>query len=84
GQKRPWYAAIRAAYALAEAGQLKDLNRMICESPCRRDPLFQWGICQLLGEMAVDTIWSLTSRHQATELLGRLYKNDPERLPPVL
>ncbi|KAG0070530.1 hypothetical protein BGZ90_012612, partial [Linnemannia elongata] len=78
GQKRPWYAAIRAAYALAEAGQLKDLNRLICEAPCRRDPLFQWGICQLLGEIAVDSVWSPTLRQQATELLGRLYKNDPE------
>ncbi|KAG9062607.1 hypothetical protein KI688_004909 [Linnemannia hyalina] len=78
GQKRPWYAAIRAAYALAEAGQLKDLNCLICEAPCRRDPLFQWGICQLLGEVAIDLIWSATSRQQANELLGRLYKNDPE------
>ncbi|KAF8934438.1 hypothetical protein BGZ47_010368 [Haplosporangium gracile] len=68
--QRTWYAAIRAAYALAEAGQLKDLNRMICEAPCRRDPLFQWRVCP--------RCWSVASRQQAIELLGRLYKDDPE------
>ncbi|KAG0276254.1 hypothetical protein BGZ96_003395, partial [Linnemannia gamsii] len=78
GKKRPWYAAIRAAYALAEAGQLKDLNQLIYKAPCRRDPLFQWGICQLLGEIATDTIWDSTVRQKTLDLMGELYKNDPE------
>ncbi|KAG9062359.1 hypothetical protein KI688_005274 [Linnemannia hyalina] len=78
GQKRPWYAAIRAAYAFAQAGQLKDLNRLVCEAPCHRDPLFQWGVCQLLGEIAVDPLWSVASRQRAIELLGRLYKEDTD------
>ncbi|KAG0074749.1 hypothetical protein BGZ90_010485, partial [Linnemannia elongata] len=77
GKKRPWYAAVRAAYALAQAGQLQDLNRLICEAPCRRDPLFQWGICQLLGEIASDDIWDAPVRQQAVELLGDLFQNDP-------
>ncbi|KAF9118601.1 hypothetical protein BGW39_001016, partial [Mortierella sp. 14UC] len=77
-KKRPWYVAIRAAYALVEAGQLKDLNRLINEAPCRRDPLFQWGACQLLGEIASDVIWDTTVRQHAVDLLGELYKNDPE------
>ncbi|KAF8928988.1 hypothetical protein BGZ47_001328 [Haplosporangium gracile] len=78
GKKRPWYAAIRAANALAQTGQLQDLNRLICEAPCRRDPLFQWGICQLLGEIASDAIWDAVVRQQAIETLGDLYRNDPE------
>ncbi|KAG9064798.1 hypothetical protein KI688_003057 [Linnemannia hyalina] len=78
GEKRPWYAAIRAAYAFAQAGQLRDLNHLICEAPCRRDPLFQWGICQSLGEIAVDPLWSVASRQQAIVLLGRLYNEDPD------
>ncbi|KAG9070327.1 hypothetical protein KI688_009664 [Linnemannia hyalina] len=77
GQRRPWYTAVRAAYALAQAGQLKDLNVLIYEAPCRRDPLFQWGICQLLGEIASDTIWDTNVRLQAIDLLGELYMNDP-------
>ncbi|KAK5822947.1 hypothetical protein F5H01DRAFT_318903 [Linnemannia elongata] len=70
GQKRPWYTAIRAAYALAQAGQLNDLNTLIYEAPCRRDPLFQWGICQLIGEIASDSIWDTSVRLQAIDLLG--------------
>ncbi|KAG9061300.1 hypothetical protein KI688_007638 [Linnemannia hyalina] len=77
GKKRPWYAAVRAAHALAHSGQLHDLNRLICMAPCRRDPLFQWGICQLLGEIASDDIWDSPVRQQAVELLGDLFQNDP-------
>ncbi|KAF9145812.1 hypothetical protein BGX30_006584 [Mortierella sp. GBA39] len=77
GKKRPWYTAIRAAYALAQAGQLKDLSVLIYEAPCRRDPLFQWGVCQLLGEIATDDIWDINIRLQAVVFLGELYKNDP-------
>ncbi|KAK5822914.1 hypothetical protein F5H01DRAFT_411123 [Linnemannia elongata] len=62
GQKHPWYAAIRAAYCFAQGGQLRDLNTLIYEAPCRRDPLFQWGICQLLGEIASDSIWDTGER----------------------
>ncbi|KAG9063950.1 hypothetical protein KI688_004064 [Linnemannia hyalina] len=78
GKKRPWYAAIRVAQALFQAGQLKDLNQLIYEAPCRGDPLFQWGICQILGEIASDVIWNINVRQQAVDLLGDLYMNDLE------
>ncbi|KAG9063979.1 hypothetical protein KI688_004093 [Linnemannia hyalina] len=78
GKKRPWYAAIRVAQALLQAGQLKDLNQLIYEAPCRGDPLFQWGICQLLGEIASDVIWDTNVRQQAINFLGDLYKNDSQ------
>ncbi|KAF9119651.1 U3 snoRNP protein [Mortierella sp. 14UC] len=78
GKKRPWYAATKAAYALAQAGQLKDLKQLILEAPCRRDPLFQWGICQLLGEIAVDPVWTVVTRQQAISFLGYLYKDDQD------
>ncbi|KAG0304568.1 hypothetical protein BGZ97_001423, partial [Linnemannia gamsii] len=78
GQKRPWYTAVRAAYAFVQAGQLKDLNTLIYEAPCRRDPLFQWGICQLLGEIATDNIWDTIVRLRAVDFLGELYRNDPQ------
>ncbi|KAG9063982.1 hypothetical protein KI688_004096 [Linnemannia hyalina] len=78
GKKRPWYAAIRAAYSFAQAGQLKDLNQLVYEAPCRRDPLFQWGLCQLLGEIASDAIWDAVVRKQAIDLLGELYKSDAD------
>lgn len=72
GKKRAWYAAVCAANALAQAGRLRDLNRLICEVPCRRDLLFQWGVCQLLGEIASDAIWDT-----AVGLLEELYRDDP-------
>ncbi|KAG0318080.1 hypothetical protein BGZ97_004367 [Linnemannia gamsii] len=78
GQRRPWYTAIRAANAFVQAGQLKDLNSLIYETSCRRDPLFQWGICQLLGEMVSDAIWDTTIRQKTVSLLGDLCQNDPE------
>ncbi|KAF9121952.1 hypothetical protein BGW39_010137 [Mortierella sp. 14UC] len=58
------------------ARQLNDLNRFIYEAPCHRDPLFQWGICQLLGEIACDPVWNIDTRQQSIYLLGHLYKND--------
>ncbi|KAF9901077.1 hypothetical protein EC991_006563, partial [Linnemannia zychae] len=78
GNRRSWYAAICVARAFVQAGQLKDLNRLIYEAPCRRDSLFQWGICQLLGEIASDAMWDTSTRQQTVSLIGELYKNDSE------
>ncbi|KAF9292796.1 hypothetical protein BGZ88_006110, partial [Linnemannia elongata] len=78
GQKKPWYPAVRAGYAFVQAGQLKDLKQLIYEAPCRKDALFQWGICQLLGEIADDIVWIVETRQQAIDLLGHLYKEDQE------
>ncbi|KAG9069577.1 hypothetical protein KI688_010481 [Linnemannia hyalina] len=72
GQKQLWYPAVKAAYAFAQAGQLKDLKVLIFEAPCRRDPLFQWGICQLLSEIVVDPAWVVSARQQSVTLLGHL------------
>ncbi|KAF9921256.1 hypothetical protein BGZ67_000628, partial [Mortierella alpina] len=69
---------LRAADGFLRQGQLADLNELIVEASCRRDPLFQWGICQLLGEIAVDEIWEATARQQAMDLLVDLYWNDME------
>ncbi|KAF9313649.1 hypothetical protein BGZ91_006205, partial [Linnemannia elongata] len=76
GEKRPWYPAVRAAYAFAQAGKLKDLKVLIVEAPCRRDPLFQWGMCQLLGEIAADPAWDVSARRQSVSFLGHLCQHD--------
>ncbi|KAF9109993.1 WD_REPEATS_REGION domain-containing protein, partial [Mortierella sp. GBA39] len=67
-----------AAYAFARVGQLKDLKQLIFEAPCRRDPLFQWGVCQLLGEIAVDPAWAVSARQQSVSLLGYLCQHDQD------
>ncbi|KAF9136037.1 hypothetical protein BGW39_008000 [Mortierella sp. 14UC] len=78
GKKRPWYAAVKAAHAFTQAGQLEDLKKLVLEVPCRREPLFQWGISQLLGEIAVDSVWTVATRQQAISFLGYLYKGDQD------
>ncbi|KAG0059585.1 hypothetical protein BGZ90_004409, partial [Linnemannia elongata] len=78
GKKQPWYAAIRAAHALAQAGQMKDFNRFICEAPCRRDPLFQWGISQMLLEMTSDAAWDHDTQEHVRCLLLGLCTRDPD------
>ncbi|KAF9573164.1 hypothetical protein EC968_008906 [Mortierella alpina] len=74
GHKHPWYITLRGAVSLVREGQLADLNKLICEAPCRQHPLFQWGICELLGEIAVDPFWNEITRSQAINLLGEMYK----------
>ncbi|CAO3567047.1 unnamed protein product [Mortierella alpina] len=76
GHKRPWYPALRAVDGFIRQGHLGDLNRLIVEAPCRQDPLFQWGACQRLVEIALDDTWEDTARQQAMDLLLDLFKND--------
>ncbi|CAO3565254.1 unnamed protein product [Mortierella alpina] len=78
GHKHPWYPAVLTATALCRAGQLKDFSTLVREVPCRRDPRFQWGVSQLLGEIAMDQEWVLSLRKQAVTFLGDLYLRDAD------
>ncbi|CAO3574615.1 unnamed protein product [Mortierella alpina] len=78
GHKHPWYPAVLTAKALCRAGQLKDFSQLVREVPCRRDARFQWGVSQLLGEIAMDQEWVLSIREQAVAFLGDLYLNDSD------
>ncbi|KAF9295998.1 hypothetical protein BGZ88_000947 [Linnemannia elongata] len=78
GHKRPWYSAVRRAEAFVREGRLADFYRLVCEAPCRRDPFFQWGICQLLGDIAADSNWEVDTRQQAVDLLFALFKDETE------
>ncbi|KAG0309424.1 hypothetical protein BGZ98_002612 [Dissophora globulifera] len=78
GNKRAWYPAIIGAYALVLEGRLADFKVLVFEAACRRSPEFQWGICQMLGEIALDHIWDDTTRQQAVAFLVELYTNDPD------
>ncbi|KAG0215904.1 hypothetical protein BGX33_000707 [Mortierella sp. NVP41] len=78
GQKRPWYLAIRGADVLVREGRLADLSSLIRDANCRKDPLFQWGICQLLAEIAIDSTWDINTRQYSTNILAALYKTDAD------
>jgi hypothetical protein len=75
-RKRDWYSALRGADVLIRDGELVKFKRLICEAPCRKDPAFQWGVCQRLGEMAANTMWDEATCRSAIAFLGEIYKND--------
>jgi len=74
-RKLTWYPALRGAESLLRSGQLANFKRVICEAPCRLDPVFQWGVCQLLGEVAAGSMWDAKTRRSAVMFLGEMYSN---------
>ncbi|KAG0268403.1 hypothetical protein BGZ95_002474, partial [Linnemannia exigua] len=42
---------------------------------------FQWGVCQLLGEIAIDPLWDEETRQHAVDFLAQLYKLGSIRNP---
>ncbi|KAG0003390.1 hypothetical protein BGZ65_001754, partial [Modicella reniformis] len=75
-RKCAWYSALRGADAFIRDGELAKFRSLVCEVPCRRDPAFQWGVCQRLGEIAADSKWDGDIRRGAISFLGEIYKND--------
>ncbi|KAF9916772.1 hypothetical protein BX616_002848 [Lobosporangium transversale] len=76
--KATWYPALRMADLLLQAGQLIKFKAFVCEVPCRRDPAFQWGLCQLLGQIAACPRMTICTRQDAVTFLAMIYKNDAE------
>jgi hypothetical protein len=74
-RKLTWYPALRGAESLLRSGQLSQFKRLVCEAPCRLDPAFQWGVCQLLGDVAADPTWDAKTRGSAVMFLGEMYSN---------
>ncbi len=75
-RKSAWYPALRGADTLLENGQLADFKQLACEASCRRDPAFQWGLCERLGQLAAHPAWDSATRHSALTFLGELYTNE--------
>ena len=75
-RKCAWYPALRGADTLIQDGQLADFRKLVCEAPCRRDPAFQWGVCQRLGDIAANPTWDMETRQGAIAFLGEMYQDD--------
>ncbi|GJJ67714.1 bilin biosynthesis protein [Entomortierella parvispora] len=73
--KSAWYPAIREAKSYIETGRLVEFKMLVTTTPCRHEPMFQWGICQLLGQFALDNRWSLEMQQQAITFIEMLYKD---------
>ncbi|KAG9063878.1 hypothetical protein KI688_003992 [Linnemannia hyalina] len=77
GTKYEWYLVLLAARAIVRDGRLADFNEIVCKANCRDDRDFQLGVCQILGELAVDPLWDSFTRRRATDFLGALCKATP-------
>jgi hypothetical protein len=77
-RKRAWYSALQGADALIRNGEFPLFRELVCDTPCRRDLEFQWGVCQRLGEIAANPMWDAATRQSAIDFLGEIYKNDEE------
>ncbi|KAF9943513.1 hypothetical protein BGZ72_003919, partial [Mortierella alpina] len=64
------------AESYIQTGKLVQFKELVITSPCRHQLMFQWGICQLVGQFAGDTQWDLEPRRDAVAFLGVLYKTD--------
>lgn len=75
GRRQLWYPALREAEEHVRNGRLGDFNHVVFEAPCCQDVEFRWGVCRLLGEIAVDSLWNVGTRQQAIDFLVELYRD---------
>ncbi|KAG0008415.1 hypothetical protein BGZ80_003479 [Entomortierella chlamydospora] len=74
--KTDWYPALRALDIMLKDGQLSQFKTLVCKAPCRLESVFQLGVRQRLGELAINPAWDAVSRQSALDFLGEIYKND--------
>ncbi|MCX8567208.1 MAG: WD40 repeat [Glomeribacter sp. 1016415] len=75
-RKSTWYPALRLADTLLQTGQLAQFKQLICEESYRRDPAFQWGLAERLGQLAANPLWDIDTRQHALDFLGQLYQDE--------
>ncbi|KAF9087474.1 hypothetical protein BGX27_002933, partial [Mortierella sp. AM989] len=77
-KKSVWYPTLRALDSLVQVGKFADFETLIRELPllCQQNPAFQWGLCQRLGEIASNSIWSIEVRQGAISFMGEMYTDD--------
>ncbi|KAG9071689.1 hypothetical protein KI688_005902 [Linnemannia hyalina] len=72
-QKEAWYPALQAAETFVQHGRLVEFSQLVCDASCRYDLNFQRGACQIIGEIAIDPLWTVASRRSAIDCLLGLY-----------
>lgn len=73
-RKRIWYLVLRCADALVDRGELAKLKALVFGAPCRHEIAFQWGICQRLGSIAANKLWSEKTRRDSVRFLEEIYR----------
>ncbi|KAG0269267.1 hypothetical protein BGZ95_002140 [Linnemannia exigua] len=69
GSKHEWYLTLLFARTYVRHGQLAKFNRTVCGAHCGDNQTFQLGVCQILGEVALDPLWNTAIRQQAVDFL---------------
>ncbi|KAF9996648.1 hypothetical protein BGZ80_007197 [Entomortierella chlamydospora] len=77
--KGSWYPALRGLDRLVEEGRFADFEKLVREAPCQHYPVFRWGVCQRLGEIAANIVWGFKVRRRAVDFLIQLYKGDTNK-----
>lgn len=75
GRRQLWYLALREAEEYVQNGRLADFNHFVFETPCYQDVEFRWGVCRLLGEIAVNPLWNVATRQGDIDFLVKLYRD---------
>ncbi|KAF9350359.1 hypothetical protein BGX26_011454 [Mortierella sp. AD094] len=75
-RKSSWYPALRGLDKLIQEGRFAEFEKLFQDVPCRRNPAFQWGVCQRLEEIAANPVWDLKIRKCAISFMADLYNND--------
>ncbi|KAG0276809.1 hypothetical protein BGZ97_010028, partial [Linnemannia gamsii] len=73
-EKQPWFLTLQVAHMFVQEGRLVDFNKLVCNAACRFDANFQRGLCQILGEFALNPLCDVKSRRNAVNFLGELFK----------
>ncbi|KAF9135413.1 hypothetical protein BGX30_011562, partial [Mortierella sp. GBA39] len=73
-QKEAWYPALQAAETLVHHGRLVEFSQLVCDTSCCYDLNFQRGVCQIIGEIAIDPLWTVATRRGAIDCLLGLYR----------
>ncbi|KAF9911816.1 WD_REPEATS_REGION domain-containing protein [Linnemannia zychae] len=76
GTNHEWCLSLLAARSFVRDGRLADFSRTVCGAHCRDEIFFQFGVCQILGEIAMDQLWNDLTRQHAIDFLSALYRGE--------
>ncbi|GJJ75059.1 protein HIRA/HIR1 [Entomortierella parvispora] len=71
---KQWFQDVQRAKGFVRHRLLTDLHKLIYKGPSSDNTNFQWHVCQILGELAVDPTCNINARHQAITLLQEYTK----------
>ncbi|KAG0222018.1 hypothetical protein BGX31_009409 [Mortierella sp. GBA43] len=72
--RRSWYPALRMVKVLLWGGQFTEFKKFVIGVPCRRNPAFQWGLCQQLRDLAASLEWDTKTRLNTVAFLEDIYQ----------